>query len=160
MIDPIALLTLLGGIAVLGAASIKHIPEGQVYSLRRMGRSAPRLLMPGTHLVVPFLERIAHRISLGGRTLTLDAPVTPDGAPGLVFWQVLDPLRADAVIEQAEQMIREHIARHGSCRDGESERECALRLKCSLNEELRPRGLLVTRIDLGKSGSRLPRPQA
>lgn len=150
MFDPVALIALLCvSVALLVGASIKRIPEGHVYTLRRLGRPQPRLLMPGTHIVVPLFERVRHKISLTGRTLPLDAEPEPQ-LHGTVYWQVLDPQQADAIIDGAEALIREHVraALAAPAAPEESEIARSLRIKLSLNAELKARGMLVTRVDL------------
>jgi hypothetical protein len=70
---------------------------------------------------------------------------------GTVYWQVLEPERADAVIEQADQLIRSGVldALHADTEASQAERrEVAARLKCSLNQHLRARGVMVTRVEL------------
>ena len=52
----------------LAAIAVKHVPAGQVFSLYRHGKPV-RLLQPGTHVVLPLLDRVGHRIDLGGRVL-------------------------------------------------------------------------------------------
>lgn len=135
----------------LVAGAVKRVPAGQVYSLYRYGKPM-RLLQPGTHVVLPLLERVGHRIDLGGRMLHFDAPVA--GATlvhGMVYWQVLEPERADAVIETADQMIRNSAVQALQCEaqvDPTRRREAAIRLKDSLNQQLRERGMMVTRVEL------------
>lgn len=156
MLPPIAVLSLLGVALLLVAASIKRIPEGQVYTLRRLGRPV-RTLTSGTHVVLPLLERVAHKISLSGHALQLDERVAlnDDGAPsalrGKVYWQVLEPDRADAVIERADELIRARTlnalreAENPAAEDGRARNA---RLKQALNAALRERGVLVTRVDV------------
>jgi regulator of protease activity HflC (stomatin/prohibitin superfamily) len=64
---------------------------------------------------------------------------------------VLEPERADAVIEQADQLIRRGVldALHADMAAKQDERrEVAARLKSSLNQHLRERGVMVTRVEL------------
>lgn len=152
--SPILLLSLVG-VAALAVASVKRIPEGTVYTLRRVGGQA-RLLRSGMHVVIPLLERIVHRISLAGQALPIEVQLPRmDEAPlalrGTVYWQVLDPARADEVIEQAEALIRSR-ALDGLCANAAPEGEPAearnLRIKHALNESLRERGVLITRVQL------------
>lgn len=150
MIDSYALISLLCAIALLAGVSIKRIPEGHVYTLHRLGRAQLRLLMPGTHLVLPLIERVRHKISLTGRTLRLESIEGQPGARATVYWQVLDPERADAVIENADALIREQLqlALAATCPAEESEPARNARLKQTINSELRARGMLATRVDL------------
>lgn len=153
MITPIIILCFIGIVSLLAAASVKRIPEGQVYSLHRRGRPQPRLLAPGVHLVLPLIERIAHKISLGGHTLKLDEPVAtengviPHALCGSVYWQVLEPQRAEAVIEHVDEMIRS-CALQALAADLVEGSPRNMRLKQALNAQLRERGMLVTRVDL------------
>ncbi|HET7358877.1 MAG TPA: SPFH domain-containing protein [Rhodanobacteraceae bacterium] len=153
MIAPITIFALFGIAALLVGASVKRIPEGHVYTLRRWGRPQPRMLLPGTHMVLPLIERIAHKISLGGHTLRLDEALPADAAitralHGSVYWQVLEPERADAVIERADELIRARTLQALQVAADEDERARNVRLKQVLNAELRARGMLVTRVDL------------
>lgn len=142
---------LLGAAATLLAKSIKRIPEGQVYTLQRRRRQGLQLLTPGTHLIMPLRDHIAHKISLTGRTLHLDTMLADHESArvrGTVYWQVLEPTRADAVIDDADKLIRQQTL------DGfRADRHLApaarnLQLKSRLNKILQPQGMFVTRVDL------------
>lgn len=152
MITSLIVFFILASTSALLAMSFKRIPEGQVYTLHRRDRerALPELLMPGTHWIVPLRDHIAHKISLTGRTLHLDDALGDDATRvrGTVYWQVLDPERADAMIDQAAVLIRRQ-ALEGLREDQMN--DAALRdarLKNRLNSALRPQGVLVTRINL------------
>ena len=156
MFSALTIFSLLAVIVVLAAACIKRIPEGQVYTLRRLGKPAGTLT-PGMHVVVPLIERIAHKISISGYTLAIEERVKVEGHSqaetlrGRVWWQVLDPERADAVIDRADEMIRTRVlgALPEVANDAsEDVRARNLRLKQALNGSLRDRGVLVTRVEL------------
>lgn len=135
----------------LAAMAVKHVPDGQVYSLYRHGKPV-RLLQPGTHVVLPLLDRVGHRIDLGGRVLRFEEPLADArDVRGTVYWQVLEPERADAVIEQADQLIRRGAleALHGEAEAAANDRRAlGQQLKQSLNGMLRARGVMVTRVEL------------
>lgn len=143
-------LTLIA-VLFLTAVAVKRVPAGQVYSLYRNGKPV-RLLQPGTHVVLPLLDRVGHRIDLGGRVLRFDASLAQTAAvQGTVYWQVLEPERADAVIEQADQLIRHGVldALQAEMEANQPEpRQVAARLKSNLNQQLRQRGVMVTRVEL------------
>ncbi len=148
------ILTLLSIVALLAFFSVKRIPEGTVYTLRRIGGQA-RTLNSGTHFILPLIERIVHRIPLTGRTLAVDEQLPVDGASrrlvGQVWWQVIDAERADAMIDRADELIRTRAL--NAVRDVEQPAEEAadvrnLRLKKALNDALRERGVVVTRVQL------------
>lgn len=155
MIPTLTLLVFLMLAAVVVASSVKRIPEGQVYTLRRLGKPAGTLTA-GTHVVLPLIERIAHKISITGYTLAVDERVADDAAKpgtvrGRVWWQVLDPERADAVIDRADDMIRLQLrdaVQNAVAADGRDLRSHNQRIKQTLNGRLRERGVLVTRVEL------------
>ncbi len=155
MISVLALVVFLTLAAIVAALSVKHIPEGQVYTLRRLGKPAGTLTA-GTHLVLPLIERIAHKISITGYTLAVDERLA-DGVAhsgnlrGRVWWQVLDPERADAVIDRADDMIRLQLRdamQHAEMAEAQDLRSRNQRIKQTLNGSLRERGVLVTRVEL------------
>lgn len=148
--------TLIVAIALLTVLSVKRIPEGTVYSLRRFDGHA-RLIGAGTHLVMPLLERVVHRIALTGRALPIEEQVKVDGDAkplslrGTVFWQVLDASAADAVIERADELIRTRVVnalRAVPSPQSETAESRNTRMKQALNDTLRDRGVLVTRVQL------------
>ena len=144
-------LTLVLALLALTVVAVKRVPVGEVHSLYRHGKQR-RLLQPGTHIVLPLLDRVGHRIDLGGRTLHVDASLAQTRPMhSTVYWQVLEPERADAVIEQADQLIRREVIQ---VLDNEADlaasdgRELAHRVKHNLNRHLRERGVMVTRVEL------------
>jgi regulator of protease activity HflC (stomatin/prohibitin superfamily) len=138
-------------LAVLLASAIRRVPTGQVYSIYRCGKPL-RLLPAGTHLVLPVLDRVAHKIDLAGQTLRLDAPqADARDLRGTVYWQVLEPERADAVFEQVDQLIRrgaQEALRSEPSIEPVDRRDLGVRVKRSLNHVLRERGMMVTRVEL------------
>ena len=154
MISSLTIVVILMLAAIVAALSIKRIPEGQVYTLRRLGKPAGTLTA-GTHLVVPLIERIAHKISITGYTLAVDERMAPETAAartlrGRIWCQVLDPERADSVIDRADDLIRLRL--RDAVQDAASEepdpRSRNQRIKQTLNGSLRERGVLVTRVEL------------
>ncbi|MEO6799192.1 MAG: SPFH domain-containing protein [Rhodanobacter sp.] len=142
---PVALL------ALLLASAVRHVPVGQVYSVYRRGKPL-RLLQAGTHLVLPLLDRVAHKINLAGQTLRLESPLAGTcEVCGTVYWQVLEPERADAVFEQVDQLIRrgaQDALRSEATTVPTDRRDLGARVKQSLNQVLRERGMMVTRVEL------------
>jgi regulator of protease activity HflC (stomatin/prohibitin superfamily) len=137
--------------AVLIASAVRYVPAGQVYSLYRRGKLV-RLLQAGTHLVLPLLDRVAHKINLAGQTLRFEEPqADAHDVRGTVYWQVLELERADAVFEQVDQLIRrgaQEALRGESPADRADRRDLGARVKQALNTALRERGMMVTRVDL------------
>jgi regulator of protease activity HflC (stomatin/prohibitin superfamily) len=147
-----SVLTLLLVIPVaLIASAVRHVPAGQVHSLYRRGKLL-RVLQAGTHLVLPLMDRVAHKINLAGQTLRLqEASTDAREVRATVYWQVLEPERADAIFEQVDQLIRrgaQEALRSVPVAADTDRRDLGARLKQSLNSELRQRGMMVTRVDL------------
>lgn len=149
MITPLILSLVFS--AVLVASAVRHVPLGQVYSVYRHGKLA-RVLRPGTHLVMPLLDRIGHKIDLAGQMLRFEeALADAHDVRGTVYWQVLEPERADAVLEQVDHLIRSGAreALQGELAiDGVDRGDLGARLKERLNQALRERGMMVTRVEL------------
>lgn len=143
--------TLLLLSAVLIISAVRRVPAGQVYSLYRRGKLV-RVLQPGTHLVLPLLDRVAHKIDLAGQTLRFEELLADaHDVRGTVYWQVLEPERADAVFEQVDQLIRrgaQEALRSEPAAVRTDRRDLGARVKQSLNSALRERGMMVTRVDL------------
>jgi regulator of protease activity HflC (stomatin/prohibitin superfamily) len=138
----IALLTSVLLASALAVASVKRVPEGKVYSVRRYGRT-PALLSAGTHMVLPMLDRVAHKIDLGGQVLRFEG--------GTVYWQVLEPAAADPVIDEAPELIRSNVVaalRDTATGHALDRRAVGTQLKHTVNGSLRARGMLVTRVEL------------
>lgn len=138
-------------LSLIGFAAIcvRRIPEGQVYSLRRVGGNT-RFVGAGVHFILPLIERVSHKMSLAGSRIEISAALgSGEGCQASVYFQVLDPQRADLVIDSIDSLLRDHatgLLASNSIPSDPLERR--LWLKQSLNTEVRERGLLVTRIDL------------
>lgn len=149
MLAPIVVMALLGAAVLLFAASIKRIPEGQAYTLRRVDGHL-RTIGAGTHLILPLIERVAHKIRLFGNVVEVGEIATPDQGPlhGKIYYQVLDAERADAIIDEVGSRLREHLPELVASAPAQDTASRNLHLKTELNRSLRERGLLVTRVQL------------
>ena len=145
----LSILLLLSAVLIISA--VRRVPAGQVYSLYRRGKLV-RVLQSGTHLVLPLLDRVAHKINLAGQTLRFEEPLAEaHDVRGTVYWQVLEPERADAVFEQVDQLIRrgaQEALRSEPAAERADRRDLGARVKQALNSALRERGMMVTRVDL------------
>ena|ERR1700752_4553477 len=141
------MLVLLIGVVLAALACVRRIPEGHAYTLRRVGGHM-RTIGAGTHIVLPLLERVAHRIRLLGNVVAFQRlQGAQERFSGSVYYQVLDAERADAVIDNVDNLVC------GSLRgllDGTVEDEAGrnARLKSELNRQLREQGLLITRVQI------------
>lgn len=150
MLTPMLVMALLCAAAVLFVASVKRIPEGHAYTLRRIGGHM-RTLGAGTHLVLPVVERVAHRIRLLGNVVDVGdiaAPGQNVTLHGQVYYQVLDAQRADAIIDEVGPRVCERLPELIASAPSQDADARNLHLKTELNRSLRERGLLVTRVQL------------
>jgi regulator of protease activity HflC (stomatin/prohibitin superfamily) len=145
---PVAIMVLCA-IAALLAVSIKRIPEGQAYTLRRIdGRL--RTVGAGLHLVLPLVERVLHKIRLFGNVVDIGEIPTPEhgAVHGKIYYQVLDASRADAIIDEVGERVCERLPELIAAAPAPDVATRSLHLKTELNRSLRERGLLVTRVQL------------
>lgn len=151
MMPPLLMLC-IAIVAALTALSFKHIPEGQVHTFKRLGGQT-RVLGSGRHFVLPLLDRATHRFNLTGNTLAFDSQ-SGDGEQigGTLYYQVLEPERADAVIDHIGEMMRarvDTVIAAGNLPGNVIERRQWL--KQAVNLDLRSCGLVVTRVDLANA---------
>lgn len=84
---------------VVALASVRHVPVAQRHVVNRMGRFH-RTMRPGWHLLIPFVDRVSEKVSMGGRVLEVlfaDLQTADDqmvSAKGLLYFQVLDARKA------------------------------------------------------------------
>ncbi len=108
-IDPqstivIALLVL--GVALV-MAGVKTVGQGQEWTVERLGRYT-RTLKPGLNLILPFVERIGHKLNVMEVVLNVPSQevITRDNATvmvdGVVFYQVLDAAKAAYEVQNLE----------------------------------------------------------
>jgi len=144
-------LMLLSALMALVASSVRRIPEGHAYTLRRRGGQL-RTVGAGLHLVLPLFERVAHKIRLLNNVVEVQAAAPCGALRGRVYFQVLDAERADAIIDAMADLLRERIPALAVSTCTES--DVAARnqhLKTELNREFGERGVLITRVQLSAS---------
>src|SRR5664279_3415186 len=80
-------------------AGVKTVPQGYNYTVERFGRFT-RSLSPGLSLIVPFIDRIGHKMNMMEQVLDVPTQevITKDNATvavdGVAFYQVVDAARA------------------------------------------------------------------
>jgi regulator of protease activity HflC (stomatin/prohibitin superfamily) len=149
--SPIISFLLICGFSGLLFVSVRRIPEGQVYTLRRIGGHM-RTVGSGLHVVLPFVEKVIHKIRLLGNVIAVNVP-TPSGdtLQGNIYVQVLDARRADEVIDTVPEMLSRRVSDICVQTGEENDSERNRRIKMQLNSELGERGLLITRVQLTQS---------
>ncbi len=149
MLTPMFVLVLVA-MAALVLACVRRIPEGHAYTLRRFGGHM-RTVGAGIHVVLPGVERVAHRIRLLGNVVKVDhVPPVPAGLPysGQIYYQVLDAARADAVIDSVDALVCDCLPALLGDAANEENASRNSRIKAELNVRLRDRGILITRVQI------------
>lgn len=148
-----AVFALISLAALAAWRSVEQVREGQVAVLSRF-RRAHRILLPGTHLRIPLIDRIEHRLDTVGRSVRFSEHQVATGdqhwqIDGQVYYQILDPRAAgpelgnlEATVTRALQhVLPALLPTHAEASNDEFNQA----LKDSLNERLRRRGILVAR---------------
>jgi regulator of protease activity HflC (stomatin/prohibitin superfamily) len=102
------------GIAVLAVlflfSGVKSVPQGYEYTVERFGRFT-HALKPGLNLIVPFMDRIGHKVNMMENVLDVPSQevITRDNAmirvDGVVFFQVLQSDKASYEVNMLEYSI-------------------------------------------------------
>ncbi len=149
-------------VAVFGVISAAVVvPQGMNYTVERFGRYT-RTLYPGLTIIVPFIDRIGHRVNVMERFL--DVPeqfvITRDNAmvttDGIVYFQVLDAAKASYEVTNLEAAIANLTMTNirtvmGSMDLDEllsNRNEINARLLSVVDDATQPWGVKVTRIEI------------
>ncbi|HVL71328.1 MAG TPA: SPFH domain-containing protein [Beijerinckiaceae bacterium] len=92
------------------ALGVRTIPQGYNYTVERFGRFS-RTLGPGLGLIVPYIERVGHKVNTMEQVLDIPSQeaFTRDNAgvriDAVAFYQILDPARASYEVADLEQAL-------------------------------------------------------
>ena len=106
----IAVIILLAVVLFGLLRSIRMVPQGSNYTVERFGRYV-RTLPPGLGIIVPFFDRIGHKLSMMERVLDVPSQevITRDNAmvkvDGVAFFQVIEAAKAAYEVQNLEQAI-------------------------------------------------------
>lgn len=149
-------------VVILLALSLRRVPPMESHIVNRLGR-AHRTLQPGWHWLLPFVDRVAHRVSMSGRVLEVTIPELetedrqPMKAEGVVYFQVLDvdkALEQIGMLEDAARNLTVSTTRElvhemsGSALQQRTTREINAWLLGLLNQSSEQWGVRITRVEL------------
>jgi len=143
------------------AAGVKTVPQGYQWTVERFGRYRTTL-MPGLNLIVPFIDRIGHKINVQEAVLEIPSQdvITKDNASvtvdGIVFFQVLQAAKAAYEVQNLQAAVTNMAMTNIRTAIGALDLDETLSKRDEINDRLlhvldnatQPWGTKITRVEL------------
>jgi regulator of protease activity HflC (stomatin/prohibitin superfamily) len=141
--------------------AIRMVPQGFHYTVERFGKFV-HTLEPGLGLIVPFIDRIGHKVNMMERVMPVPSQevITRDNAmvtvDGVAFFQVLNAARAAYEVHDVENAIVNMVMTNIRTVMGSMELDSLLSQRDQINHALlgvvdqatQPWGVKMTRIEI------------
>lgn len=137
------------------------VPQKTVYIVERLGKYS-RTLEAGFHILVPFVDRIAHKHSL--KEVAMDVPsqgcITKDNiqveVDGILYYQIVDPVKASygvndyafASVQLAQTTMRSEVGKIELDRTFEEREKINGEIVSAVDKAAIPWGMKVTRYEI------------